>query len=83
MKAPKRPVAEYYAATQKVERTSIPQLPAPEDIQLPDPPGTVARMKTENIIAYAKEAGAQAVAAQMAKLGAYAGNRHLPEQFVG
>ena len=61
-------VAEYYAATQKVERTAIPQLPAPEDIEPPEPPGTVARMKTENIIAYAKEAGAQAVATQMAKL---------------
>ena len=57
-------VAEYYATTQKVERTSIPQLPAPEDIQLPDPPGTMARMKTENIIAYGKEA----VADQMDRL---------------
>jgi len=62
-------VAEYYAATQKVERTSIPHLPEPEDIQPPEPPGAMARMKTENIIEYAKETGAQAVAAQMAKLG--------------
>ena len=67
-KATHMEVAEYYAATQKVERTSMPRLPTPEDIQPPEPPGAMARMKTENIIEYAKETGAQAVAAQMAKL---------------
>ena len=67
-KATHMEVAEYYAATQKVERTSIPRLPTPDDIQPPEPPGTVARMKAENIIAYGKEAGVQAVADQMARL---------------
>jgi len=61
-------VADYYAATQKVERTSIPRLPTPKDIQPPEPPGAMARMKTENIIAYGKEAGAQAVADLMTRL---------------
>ena len=61
-------VAEYYAATQKVERTAMPQLPVPEDIQPPEPPGAMARMKTENIIAYGKEAAVQAVVDQMTKL---------------
>jgi len=67
-KATHAEVAEYYAITQKVERTLVPQLPTPEDIQPPEPPGAMARMKTENLIAYGKDAAAQAVANQMDRL---------------
>ncbi|MDL2227125.1 plasmid recombination protein, partial [Deltaproteobacteria bacterium OttesenSCG-928-M10] len=61
-------VAEYYASTQNVEHTAIPQLPTVDDIQPPEPPSITARIKTENLIAYAKEAGVKAAADQMAKL---------------
>ncbi|UQZ88460.1 hypothetical protein C4J81_04265 [Deltaproteobacteria bacterium Smac51] len=67
-KATHMEVAEYYAATQKVERTTLPKLPGPEDIQPPEPPGVTARMRTDNLISYGKEAGAQAVAEQMEKI---------------
>ena len=67
-KAKHTEVAEYYSSTQTVEHTAIPELPSMEDIQPPEPPGTFARMKDENLIAYAKEAGVKAVEDQMNKL---------------
>ena len=67
-KAKHTEVAEYYARTQRVEHTAIPQLPSLEDIQPPEPPSTMARMKTENLIAYAKDAAVTAVREQMARL---------------
>ncbi len=67
-KAKHTEVAEYYSRTQAVEHTAIPELPSADDIQPPEPPSTMARMKSENLITYAKEAAVKAIKVQMAKL---------------
>ena len=56
-------VAEYYAVTQNVEHTPPPKLPAVDNITLPEPPGAMARMKTDNLIEYGRDCADQVLAA--------------------
>jgi len=67
-KAQHQGVAQYYAATQNLNHTRPPEIPAQADIEVPEPPGAMARLKDKNLTDYARETAARAIEEQTAKL---------------
>jgi len=67
-KAQHQDVAQYYTATQNLNHTPTPALPAKAEIEVPEPPGAMARLKDKNLTDYARETATKAVEEQAAKL---------------